>query len=178
MICISTEHSSIIQISQAKVLQNICQNLGWLLLLFINNSGLNGFLPTRHYKSMKLQCHTKCWKFLCVCNRFYLMNKLMRWSESQNIPAFLSCHLLYIYIICKSTLFAIALPYTSGCAVPTTVSATATFTQKSTDVYLSEMIYKVYGDFLRDMNSIENEMCKIYTVLFISILLIVIGKKD
>lgn len=85
---------------------------------------------------------------------------------------------IYIYIICKSTLFAIALPYTSGCAVPTTVSATATFTQKSTDVYPSEMIYKVYGDFLRDMNSIENEMCKIYTVLFISILLIVIGKKD
>lgn len=108
MVCINIEHSSIIQIPHAKVLQNICQNPGWLLLLFINNSGLNRFLLTRYYyKSMKLQCHTKCWKFLRVCNRFYLMNKVMYWSESQIVPVFFSCHSLciyymQIYTICNS----------------------------------------------------------------------------
>lgn len=116
---------------------------------------------------------------ISLCVQQILFNEQVNSDTDLNLKTsqHFSLIISYVYIICKSTLFAIALTYSSDCAVPTTVGAIATFTQKSTDVYLSEMIYKLYYKFLCDMNSIENETCKIYTVLFISILLIIIGKK-
>lgn len=179
MVCINIEHSSITQIPQAKVLQNICQNPAWLLLLFINNSGLNRFLLTRHYyKSMKLQCHTKYWRFLCVCNRFYLMNKLMYWSESQIIPVFFSCHSLcicymQIYTICNSITLHFRL-----CSSSYSRCNYSLYTEIHWFISEWNDSTRFMVTLLRYMISTENvTLCKTCTILFISILLIIIGKK-